>query len=132
MKLSYLSKIIAASTIACYLALLPSGIPALAQNSNDSTINTTESEEKNFEQARQKLKTAAKEAREGIEAAGQAARNKIDEATKEAEKRLDDKASWGWFGLFGLIGLFGLAGKKSKGRQEKVHRREQVKQATHN
>ena len=131
MRFSYLSKIFAASTLACYLAVFSASVPAWAQNSNESTISSSESEEQNFEQARQKLENASKEAREAVEAAGKAAQQKIDMAVQEAEKKLAEEANWGWLGLLGLIGLFGLAGK-GKRREKTVSYQQEAQQGSTN
>lgn len=130
MKCFQLSKVFGLSILSIILAVLPSGVPAWAQNSNQSPTNAVELAQ-NFDEAQRQFQKAAQEARKGVEAAGQAARQEIDRAVQEAEKNLAQEANWGWLGLLGLLGLFGLAGR-GKRREKTVPHKGEVKHGSAN
>lgn len=81
-----LTKIAGAAILACSLAVLPSNLPASAQQNDTSGSGATTTAPDN----------AAASGTEGTDAAR------------------DDGFDWGWLGLIGLAGLAGLARKKEE------------------
>jgi MYXO-CTERM domain-containing protein len=84
MKISNLSKLVAAGVLSASVAVVPFNLPASAQ-SNTGTTGTTDT-------------TTTTAPRQGVD---NTARN-------------DDGFDWGWLGLLGLAGLAGLIPRKQQ------------------
>jgi MYXO-CTERM domain-containing protein len=82
MKISNLSKLIAAGVLSASVAVLPLNLPASAQT-NTGTGSTTDT-------------TTTTTPRQGV----------------DNTYRTDDGFDWGWLGLLGLVGLAGLIPRK--------------------
>lgn len=87
-----LSKIAGAAILACSLAVLPSNLPAFAQQNDASGSGTTTTAPDNA----------------AASGTGGAMQNQGTDAAR------DDGFDWGWLGLIGLAGLAGLARKREE------------------
>lgn len=83
MKISNLSKLIAAGVLSASVAVLPLNLPASAQ-SNTGTSSTTDT-------------TTTTTPRQGVD---------------NTARTTDNGFDWGWLGLLGLVGLAGLMPRK--------------------
>ena len=91
-----LSKVAGAAILACSLAVLPSNLPASAQQSNTSGTGNG---------------SASTTAPDNAAASGTAGANQ----TQGTDSARDDGGfDWGWLGLIGLAGLAGLARKREE------------------
>lgn len=98
MKLSNLSKVVGAAVIACSLAVLPSNLPASAQQNNTSGSNGASSA----------TGTAPDNT---TNAPGTTGSNQMQATDSTSHESGFD---WGWLGLIGLAGLAGLARKREE------------------